>query len=67
MNRKHLNDTADGVTRRTFLETGVAGSAALLGGGLLAAYLSSTSRGVDRRPDGSGCRPSRSCSRVRKP
>jgi amidase len=34
MNRKHLNDTADGVTRRTFLGTGVAGSAALLGGGL---------------------------------
>ena len=34
MNRKHPNDTADGVTRRTFLETGVAGSAALLGGGL---------------------------------
>lgn len=34
VNRKHLNDTADGVTRRTFLETGVAGSAALLGGGL---------------------------------
>src|SRR5437867_3557942 len=36
MNRKHLNDTGDGVTRRTFLETGVAGSAALLGGGLTA-------------------------------
>ena len=36
MNRKHLNDTADGVTRRTFLETGLAGSAALLGGGLTA-------------------------------
>ncbi len=38
MNRKHLNDTADGVNRRTLLETGVAGSAALLGGGLTALF-----------------------------
>jgi hypothetical protein len=29
-------------------------------------YLSNTSRGGERRPEGSGCRPSRSCSRVRR-
>ena len=38
MNRKHLSHSADGVTRRTFLGAGIAGSAALLGGGLTALF-----------------------------